>query len=67
MHINIGGEPEGKISLGRPRHKWVDNVKLDLRKIGWGSINRIDLDQDRDRWRDLANTAMNLWVPENVG
>jgi hypothetical protein len=45
-----------KRPLGRIRHMWVDNVKMDLRKIGWGSINRTDLAQDRDWWGALANT-----------
>jgi hypothetical protein len=45
----------------------MNNVKMDFRKMGWGSINRTDLAQDRDWWRALANTVMNLWVPENIG
>jgi hypothetical protein len=49
------GKPEGKKPLGRPRHKWVDNIKMDLRD--W-----IDLIQDRDQWRALVNMVMNLWV-----
>jgi hypothetical protein len=57
------GKPEGKRSLGRPRRRWVDNIKMDLRKIGWDGIDWIDLAQDRDQWRALANTVMNLRVP----
>jgi hypothetical protein len=57
------GDPEGKRSLGRPRRRWVDNIKMDLREIGWDGMNWIDLAQDRDRWRALVNTVMNLRVP----
>jgi hypothetical protein len=57
------GKPEGKRPLGRPRHRWEDNIRMDLREIGWGGVDWIDLAQDRDRWRALANTIMNLWVP----
>jgi hypothetical protein len=49
--------------LGRPRHRWVDNIKMDLREIGWDGMVWIDLAQDRDQWRALANAVMNLWVP----
>jgi hypothetical protein len=45
------GKPEGKRSLGRPRHRWVDNIKMNLKDIGWDSMNWIDLAQDRDQWR----------------
>jgi hypothetical protein len=44
------GKPEGKRPPGRPRRRWVDNVKMDLREIGWGCMDRIDLAQDRDHW-----------------
>jgi hypothetical protein len=57
------GKPEGKRPLGRPRRKWVDNIKIDLRKIGWGGMEKIDLFQDRDRWMVLVNTVMNFRVP----
>jgi hypothetical protein len=57
------GKLEGKRPLGRPRHRWEDNIKLDLRKIGWGGMDWIDLAQDRDQWRALLNTVMNLRVP----
>jgi hypothetical protein len=57
------GNPEGKRPLGRPRHRWVDNIKMDLRKIGWDSMDWIDLAQNRDQWRALVNTVMNLRVP----
>jgi hypothetical protein len=57
------GKADGKIPLGRPRHRWVDNIKTDLRKIGWDSLDWIDMAQDRDLWRALVNTVLNLRVP----
>jgi hypothetical protein len=57
------GKPEGKRLLGRPRRRWVDNIKIDLRGIGWDGIDWIDLAQDRDQWRALVNMAMNFRVP----
>jgi hypothetical protein len=57
------GKPEGKRPLGRPRRRWVDIIKTDLREIGWDGMDWIDLAQDRDRWRALVNTVMNLRVP----
>jgi hypothetical protein len=56
------GKLEGKRPLGRPRHRWVGNIKLDLRKDG-GGMDWIDLTRDRDQWRVLVNTVMNLRVP----
>jgi hypothetical protein len=56
------GKPEGKRPLGRPRRRWVDNIKIDLREIGCNDMDWIDLDQDRDQWRALVNTVMNFWV-----
>jgi hypothetical protein len=56
------GKPVGKRPLGRPRRRWEDGIRMDLRKIGWGSVDWIQLAQDRDRWRDLVNTVMNLRV-----
>jgi hypothetical protein len=61
------GKPEGKRPLGRPRRRWEDNIKMYVREIGWGGMNWIDLAQDRDQWRALVNTVMNLRVPPNVG
>jgi hypothetical protein len=61
------GKPEGKRPLGRPRHRWSDNIKMVLREIGWAGINWIVLAQDRDQWRALVNTVMNLRVPYNAG
>jgi hypothetical protein len=57
------GKLEGKRPLGRPRHKWVDSIEIDLREIGWGGMDWIDLAQDSDQWRALVNTVMNLRVP----
>jgi hypothetical protein len=57
------GKPEGKIPQGRPRRRWVDNIKMDLGEIGWDGRDWIELAQDRDQWRALVNTAMNLRVP----
>jgi hypothetical protein len=57
------GRPEGKRQLGRPRRRWVGNIKIDLREIGWDSTDWINLAQDRDQWRALVNTVMNLHVP----
>jgi hypothetical protein len=57
------GKPEGKRSLGRPRHRWEDNIKIHFRDIGFGDVDWIDLARDGDQWRALVNTVMNLWVP----
>jgi hypothetical protein len=57
------GRPEGKRSLGRPRRRWEDNIKKDLREIGIDGANRIQLDQDRVQWRAFVNTVINLRVP----
>jgi hypothetical protein len=57
------GMPEGKKPLGRPRLTWVDNIKMNLREIRWDGMDWIDLTQDRDQWRALMNTVMNLRVP----
>jgi hypothetical protein len=57
------GKPEGKRPLARPRRRWVDNIKIDLREIGWDGVDWVDLSQDRDQWRALVNTVMNLRVP----
>jgi hypothetical protein len=57
------GKPEGRRPLGRPRRRWVDNIKMDLRVIGCDGMDWIDLVQNRDKWRALVNTVMNLRVP----
>jgi hypothetical protein len=57
------GKPEVKRLLGRRRRRWVDNIEMDLREIEWDGMDWIDLTQDRDQWRALVNTVMNLRVP----
>jgi hypothetical protein len=57
------GRPEGRRRLGRSRCRWEDNIKIDLREIGFGDMDWIHWAQDRDRWRALVNTVMNLRVP----
>jgi hypothetical protein len=56
------GKPEGNRSLERPRRRWVDGIKMDLREIGWGGVEWIKPAQDRDRWRDVVNAVMNLRI-----
>jgi hypothetical protein len=57
------GNPEGKLALGRPRRRWVDNIKMDLREIGWDGMDWLDLVQDMGQWSALVNTVKNLLVP----
>ena len=57
------GKPEGMRPLGRPRRRWEDNIKMDLKELGCGGMDWIGLAQDRDRWRVLVNAVMNLRVP----
>jgi hypothetical protein len=57
------GKPEGRRPLGRPRRRWEDNIKMELREVGWGGMDWINLAQDRDRWRAVVNAVMNLLVP----
>jgi hypothetical protein len=57
------GKPEGKRPLGRPRRRWVDNIRMDLGKVGWGNVDWIGLAQDRNRWGALVNSVLNLRVP----
>jgi hypothetical protein len=61
------GKPEGRMPLGRPSRRWLDNIRMDLVKVGWGNLDWIGLAQDRDRWRALVNSALNLRVPQNAG
>jgi hypothetical protein len=56
-------KPEGRRPLGRPRRRWVDNIRMDLVEVGWGSVDWIGLSQDRDRWRALVNSVLHLRVP----
>ena len=61
------GKPEGKRPLGRPRRRWVDNIRMELQKVGCGYMDWIGLTRDRDRWRTLVSAVMNLRVPWNAG
>jgi hypothetical protein len=58
----LAGKPEVKRPLGRPRRRWKDGIRMDLRETGWGSVEFIQLAQDSDRWRALVNAVMNPWV-----
>jgi hypothetical protein len=62
-YMILVGKQEGRRPLGRLRCRWVDNIKMDLREVGWGGMDWIDLAQDTDQWMALVNTAMNLRVP----
>jgi hypothetical protein len=62
MHIDLCGKDRRKETTRRPGRRWKDNVRMDLRDMGWGGMDWIDLGQDRDQWRALVNTAMNLRV-----
>jgi hypothetical protein len=57
------GKSEGKRPLGRPRRRWVDNIKKDLREIGWCGVDCTDMAENREQWRGLVNTVLNLRVP----
>jgi hypothetical protein len=57
------GKPEEKTPIGRPRRRWAENIKMDLRETGMGGMDWIDLAQDMDQRRALVNTVINLWVP----
>jgi hypothetical protein len=57
------GKPEGKRPLGRPRRRWVDNIRMDLVEVGWGDVDWIGLAKDKNRWRALVNSVLNLRFP----
>jgi hypothetical protein len=61
------GKPEGKRPLGRATRRWVDNIKMDLREIGWDRVDWMNMAQGRDQWRALVKTVLNLRVPLNAG
>jgi hypothetical protein len=63
VHRVLVGKPEGKRPLGRPRRRWEDNIKMDVRKFGGGRGDWMELAQDRDGWRALVSTVKNLQVP----
>jgi hypothetical protein len=63
VHRVLVGKPERKRPLGRPRHRWEDNIKMDLQEVGGGRVDWMELDQDRDRWRALVGTVRNFRVP----
>jgi hypothetical protein len=57
------GKPEGRRPLGRPRRRWLNNIRMDLVEVGWDDVDWIGLAQDRDRWRALVSSVLNLRVP----
>jgi hypothetical protein len=61
------GKTERKSPLGKPRRRWVDNIKMDLLEVGWGDVDWVGLAKDRNRWRALVNSVLNLRVPWNAG
>ena len=63
MYRVLVGKPEGRRPLGRPRRRWVDNIRTDLPEVGCGYMDWFGLAQDRDRWRTLVSSVINLWVP----
>ena len=67
VHRVLVGKPEGKRPLGRPRRRWEVNIKMDLQEVGGGCGDRMELAQDRERWRALVSTVRNLRVPKMRG
>ena len=63
IYRDLVGKPEGKRPTGRPKCRWKDNIEMDLKEVGCGGMDWIELDQDRDRWPQLMNAVMNIWVP----
>jgi len=62
VYRDLVGKPEGRKPLGRPRLRWEDNIRMDLREVGFGCVDWMELAQDRDRWRALVSAVMNLRV-----
>jgi hypothetical protein len=60
MYRLLVGKPEGKRPLERPRHRWVDNIRMDLEEVGWGGVDWIGLARERNRWRTVVNSLLNL-------
>jgi hypothetical protein len=60
--MHIGGKTKRKPTTGRPRRRWVDNIKMDLREIGWDGVDWINMAEDRDKWRAVVNMVLNLRV-----
>jgi len=67
VHRVLVGKSEGKRPLGRPRRRWENNIKMDFQEVGGGCGDWMDLAQDRDRWRALVSTVINLRVPKDAG
>jgi hypothetical protein len=67
VYMVLVGKPEGKRPLGRPRHRWKDNIRMDLQVVGCRGMDGIGLSQDRDRWRAIVNAVMNLRVQQPAG
>ena len=67
VHMVLVGKPEGNRTLERPRRRWEDNIKMDLKEVGGGCEDSMELAQDRDRWRALVSTLVNLRVPKMRG
>ena len=67
VHRVLVGKPEGKRPLGRPRHIWEDNIKMDLQEVGGSCVDWMEFAQDRDRWQALVSTLRNLRVPKMRG
>jgi hypothetical protein len=61
------GKPEGRRPLGRPRCRWLDNIRMNLVEVGWGDVDWIGLAQYRDRWTALVNSVLNLWCHKMLG
>ena len=63
LYVILARRPEGKRPLGRPRHKWEDNIKMNLQEVGCVGLDWIELVHNRDRWQALVNAVTNIWVP----